>query len=153
MSVLLERCEKINVVCVMLATSLKANHGNPRSQTGWEPCVTVVLRYFYLFMVSTAPSRPGTPHCRGFKITLRRTTLDRTLDEWSARRRDLYLTTQLSQVAGIHAPGGIRTRSPFKRAAADSRLRSRGHWDRPLLHCSTMMLIWHSLCIFVCFLC
>jgi hypothetical protein len=37
---------------------------------------------------------PGHPHYRGFTITLRHTTLGRTpLDEWSARRRDLYLTT------------------------------------------------------------
>ena len=41
-----------------------------------------------------APSGPGPSHCRGFTITLRHTTLCRTpLDEWSARRRDLYLTT------------------------------------------------------------
>ena len=38
------------------------------------------------------PSGPGPPH-RGFMITPRHTTLGRTpLDEWSARRRDLYLT-------------------------------------------------------------
>jgi hypothetical protein len=36
----------------------------------------------------------GPPHCRGFSITLTHTTLRRTpLDEGSARRRDLYLTT------------------------------------------------------------
>jgi hypothetical protein len=35
------------------------------------------------------------PHYRGFTITLRHTTFGRTaLDEWSARRRDLYLTTR-----------------------------------------------------------
>ena len=43
---------------------------------------------------TTAPSRPRPPHCRGFMITLRHTTLGRTpLDGWSARRRYLYLTT------------------------------------------------------------
>jgi hypothetical protein len=42
---------------------------------------------------TTAPSGPG-PHYRGFAITLRHTTFGRTpLDEWSARRRDVYLTT------------------------------------------------------------
>ena len=42
---------------------------------------------------ATAPSGPR-PHCPGFTITLRHTTLGRTpLDEWSVRRRDLYLTT------------------------------------------------------------
>ena len=41
-----------------------------------------------------APSVPGPPHCRGFMITLRHTTLGRIpLDERSDRRRDLYLTT------------------------------------------------------------
>jgi hypothetical protein len=69
------------------------------------------------------------PHYRGFTITLRYTTLGRTpLDEWSARRRDFYLTTQLSQEKDIHAFGGIQTRSPSKRAAAD--LRPRCHCDR-----------------------
>jgi hypothetical protein len=43
---------------------------------------------------ATAPSGTGPPHCRGFTITLRHTTLGRTpLGEWSARHRDLYLTT------------------------------------------------------------
>jgi hypothetical protein len=43
---------------------------------------------------ATAPSRPGPPHYRGFTITHRHTTLGRIpLDEWSAWRRDLYLTT------------------------------------------------------------
>jgi hypothetical protein len=30
----------------------------------------------------------------------------------------------------IHAPGGIRTHNPSKRAAVDPRLRPRCHWDR-----------------------
>jgi hypothetical protein len=39
------------------------------------------------------PSGPGPPQYRGFTITLRLSTLGRTpLDEWSARRRDLYAT-------------------------------------------------------------
>jgi hypothetical protein len=41
-----------------------------------------------------SPCGPGPPHYRGSTITLRHTTLARTpLDEGSARRRDLYLTT------------------------------------------------------------
>jgi len=66
--------------------------------------------------------------------TQRRTTVGRTpLDEWSARRIDLYLTTHKnSQQTNIHAPGGIRTHDLNRRAAADPRLRPRGHWDRHL---------------------
>jgi hypothetical protein len=30
----------------------------------------------------------------------------------------------------IHAPAGIRTHDPSKRAAKDPRLRPHGHWDR-----------------------
>jgi len=61
--------------------------------------------------------------------TQRRTTLGRTpLDEWSAHRRDLCLTTL--STTDIHAPGGIGTHSLRRRATADLRLRPRGHWDR-----------------------
>jgi len=46
----------------------------------------------YPFIGATAPGGPKPPHYRDFTITLRHTTLGRTpLDEWSARRRDLYL--------------------------------------------------------------
>ena len=34
------------------------------------------------------------------------------------------------QWCNIHAPGGIRTHNPSRRAAVDLRLRPRGHWDR-----------------------
>jgi hypothetical protein len=45
------------------------------------------------FHGATATHGQEPPHYRGFTITLRHTTLSRTsLDEWSARRRDLYLT-------------------------------------------------------------
>jgi len=47
----------------------------------------------YLFMVQQPLVGQDLLHNRGFMITLRHTTLGRTpLDEWSARRRDLYLT-------------------------------------------------------------
>ena len=64
--------------------------------------------------------------------TRRHITVGRTpLDEWSARRRDLYLyNTQHSQQTNIYAPDGIRTHDLSRRAAADLRLRSRGYWDR-----------------------
>jgi hypothetical protein len=53
-------------------------------------------------------------------------TVGRTpLDEWSARRRDLYLTsTQHSQRTNIHALGGIRTRNLSRRAERSGAARS-----------------------------
>jgi hypothetical protein len=47
------------------------------------------------------------------------------LDEGSFRRRGPYLyNIQYSQDENIHAPGGIRTRNPSKRAATDPRLKT-----------------------------
>jgi len=62
-----------------------------------------------------------------FSRSLSHTTLGRTtLNWWSARRRDLYLTTHNSQETHP-CPGGIRNRKPSKRMASDSRLRPRDH--------------------------
>jgi hypothetical protein len=45
-------------------------------------------------MAQQPPLSQGPTHYQGFTITLRHTTLGRTtLDEWSARRRYLYLIT------------------------------------------------------------
>jgi len=52
--------------------------------------------------------------------TQRRTTFGRTpLDEWSCRRRDLYLTTthNTQNRQDIHAHGGVRTHNLSRRAA------------------------------------
>ena len=64
--------------------------------------------------------------------TQRRITVGRTsLDEWSAPRRDLFLTTHNThRQTDIHAPSGIRTHYLSRRAAADLRLRPPGYWDR-----------------------
>ena len=59
------------------------------------------------------------------------TSLNKTpLDEWSARRRDLYLKVHHLQDTDFHAPGGIRARNPSKRVTIDPRRRPRGHRER-----------------------
>ena len=79
---------------------------------------------------ATAHSVPGPLHYRGFAFTLRHTTLVKNpLDEWSAQRRT-STWQQKTLTTDIHARGGIRTRSPSKRAAANLRPRSRGHLYR-----------------------
>jgi len=57
-------------------------------------------------------------------------TVSRTpLDEWSARCRDLYLTTRNTHNRQISMPpSGIRTHDLSRRAAADLCLRLRGRW-------------------------
>ena len=96
-----------------------------------------------------------TIHCRCRALLLYLNTLKDTythtigrtpLDEGSARRRHLYLTTHNTHKRQhIYASGGIRTRNPSKRAAADPRLRPRGHRDRPLLHFTLLI----PLCIYI----
>jgi len=80
---------------------------------------------------ATNPCGPGSQR-RGFTITLSHTTLGRTrLDEWWARRRDLYLPTHnIHQKETSMSPGGIRTRNPSTRAAADPHLTPRTHCYR-----------------------
>jgi len=58
----------------------------------------------------------------------RRITFVRTpLDKWSARGRDLYLTTHNTHnQTNIHAPCGIRTHNLSRWAAANLRLSPRG---------------------------
>jgi hypothetical protein len=66
---------------------------------------TKILPFMRFFHGSTAPSGPGPLHCRGFTITSRHTTIGRTpLDEWSAWRRDLYLTTHNTHNRQIFLP-------------------------------------------------
>jgi len=65
--------------------------------------------------------------------TQRRTTVGGTpLDEWSPRSRDLYLTTHNThnRQASMPPSRGIRTHNLSRRAAAELRLRPRGHWHR-----------------------
>ena len=77
-------------------------------------------------------SRPGAPYYRGFTIAPRDTTLCRTpLDEWPDRQGRLPDNTKHRQETDIHGPDGIRTDNCSRRAAADPRLRPRGHRDRP----------------------
>jgi len=89
--------------------------------------------FYFFYRVATAPSGTRSSHYGRFMIILRYATLGTTpLNEWSAQRRDLYLTTQHSQETNIHAPGGIRTHNPIKRTAANPRPRPRGNWDQQM---------------------
>jgi hypothetical protein len=90
--------------------------------------------FFFFHCGATALPWHRPPHCWGFEITHRHSTVGRTLvDEWSARRRDLCLTTQHSQETDIHAFGGIWTRNPSKRAAADLYFRQENRYRILLL--------------------
>ena len=94
--------------------------------------------YLWVFYhgATAPPLGPMPPHNQGFMITLRHTTVGRTpLDEWSARRRDLYLTAHKSLAIDLNASGGFRTRNPSKRTTIAPRLRPLGHWDLQIMSC------------------
>jgi hypothetical protein len=95
--------------------------------------------FFFFYWLFTAHLRVLASSFLTFRDhTQWHNTVGTPLDEWSARRRDLYLTnTQHPQQTNIHASGGIRTRNLSRRAAANPCLRLLGHWDRPV-----MRLLW-----------
>ena len=62
----------------------------------------------------------------------RHTTFSRTpLDEISSSQRPLPNNKKHSQQTNVQAPDWIQTHNLSRRAAAELRLRPRGHWDRP----------------------
>ena len=82
----------------------------------------------FLFLARRPPWVRTSSFTRCLDHTQRRATVGRTpLDEWSACRRDLYLITYNTHNDKHPTPGGIRTHSLSKRAAAALRLRPRGH--------------------------
>ena len=88
----------------------------------------------FLFCVRAPQWAKAYSFTRFLDHTQRRTTVGRTpLDEWSALRRDLYLTTHDTHNRQIYMPPAwIRTHNLSRRVASDLRLRPRGHWDRLL---------------------
>jgi len=101
---------------------------------GFVPCTrisllwpsTVCLSRFFFSHGSTTPSGPRLPLWDSL-IKLSHTTLGRTLpDEWSAHRRDLYVTKHNSHKRWNPYSEGIRTRNPRHRAAVEPRFRPHG---------------------------
>ena len=95
---------------------------------------TLVLPLYFLLIIypgSTAPSGPRPPNYRGLQShsdTPHSVGLLWTSDRPDAKTSTLQQTTLTKDKHPY--PGGIRTRNPSKRAAADSSIRPRGHWDR-----------------------
>jgi hypothetical protein len=90
------------------------------------------IEYFICFWRDSPQWTRASSFTRFLDHTQRSTTVVRTpLDKWSARRRDLYLTTYTTLTTDKRpCPGGIRTNILRRRVAADLRLRPRGNLDR-----------------------
>jgi hypothetical protein len=74
------------------------------------------VTWSFFFHKEIAPSGPGPPHCRRFTITFRHNALVRIpLDEWSTRRRDLYLTTHtIPKIQISMSPAGFEPAIPAR---------------------------------------
>ena len=73
----------------------------------------------FLFYVATAHSGSGPPHNHGFTIILKHTTIGKNpLDEWSARRRDLWQQTTFIR---YRHPCPWRDSNPHSQQACGSR--------------------------------
>ena len=94
-------CSRVNLLRTVLRVLLFIN-------------VIVNSSYFCFSSWLSDPTKGiGTLFLRYVDQTHRRTTVGRTpLDEWSARRIDLCLTTQHSQQTEVHAPGRIEPPKP-----------------------------------------
>ena len=70
-----------------------------------------------VLIIEASLSNSDTPHTTGLL--------------WTSDRLDVESSTwhHTTLTRNIHTPGGIQTRNLSKRAAADPRLRPRGHWD------------------------
>ena len=93
------------------------------------------LQVFFVCCGAATKRGSWPPHSWGFLDHIqRRTTVGRTpLDEWSARRRDLYLTTH-----------NTHKRQTSIRPWWDSNPRSQqasGHWDRPSMRVTFLFYV------------
>ena len=93
-----------------------------------------IYYYIYPWCNSTPPPRvPRPSHYRGFVIAFRHYTVGGTpVHEWSARRRDLYLTTHNRQTS-MHPVGFKPTISAGERPQTHALDRT-GHRDRHVMH-------------------
>jgi len=85
---LMVSCPFVSYLVVMFQTNKRIDLIHDMS----AHAVKISLGFLFFFHAATAPSGPRPSHCRGITITLRHTTIVRTLlDQWPVRRRDLWL--------------------------------------------------------------
>jgi hypothetical protein len=129
-------CQNVSLRCYVVATVIHIQSVHGQRFVCVRVCIYIYI-YIYthththtLFLWRYSPTRTMTSaFMRFLDLIRRRITVGRTpLDEQSARRRDLYLTTHNTHNRHPR-PNGIRTHNLRKQAAADLRLRPRVHWD------------------------
>ena len=93
------------------------------SHTHWDPNLVQCL-----FLARQPPVGQGHEVSRSHTTT-HHSRYDSSGRVISSSQRPLPDNTQHSEQTNIHTSSGIRTHSLSRRAAANPRLRQRGHWD------------------------
>ena len=98
-------------------------------------CATLFLLFFFFYLAQQPPVGHGLliHEVSRSHTTTHHNRYDSSGRAISSSRWLLPDNTQHSKQTNIHAPGGIRTHSLSRRAAADLRLRPRGHWGPHLV--------------------
>ena len=117
-------------------TQLMNINKNAKPHTFNKSCaysfILLLIYFFFLWCFDPIPGHGLQLWC--FAIT-HNDTLNRQDSSGrviSPTQRPVPYNTQQLREKNTRAPGGIRTRNPCKRAAAELGLRPRGHWDRPI---------------------
>jgi hypothetical protein len=120
--------------------SRDVNHSRECNEWHSPPPARGVIKIHDTDVISTSPPPPmprqplvdqGVLIVKVSRLhSFRHTTLSRIF--WTIGQPDVEISTSqhIIQETDIHAAGGIRTRNPSKRTAADPRVRPHGHWDR-----------------------
>ena len=128
----------------MQATFLSENSFNLWIFVGDMDCSLWCVRIF-LFTMAQQPYWAKAPLSRIHDHTqTHHTREDSSGRVTSPTQRPVPNNTQHSQQTDIHAPGGIQTRNPSKRAAANPRLRPCGHWDQRMCVCVCVCVHTHN---------
>jgi hypothetical protein len=111
-----------------------------------EASITNHIIHLGIFFCGAATQRGSRlPHfLRFLDHSQRRTTVGRTpLDEWLARRRDLYLTTHTTHTRERHPWPRWDSSSQFQQASGrrPTTYTARGHWDRQTMGIGNFKLL------------
>jgi hypothetical protein len=111
--------DSINCSIFKVVVSVRSAHCDymPRDLRALDNCTAHTLQIFL--------HGSTTLLIQGLRFLDHTQTCNTQQGEWSAGRRDLYLTTH--DKWDIHATRGIRTRYPNKRAAVDRAVAGKGH--------------------------
>ena len=97
------------------------------------------------FQVQQPPVGQGLVVEASRSHSIKHTKLGTTaLDEWSARRRDLYLTSHTTHKREKNiSPAGLELKFPASEQPQNPRLRTRGNWDQ--LNCEIRSGEWSNM--------